>query len=159
MPDKYATVLTSLSILFALGAGGVMALQPAVNGRLAGSCTHPLQASIISFGTGFLALAVVGMLMRVGLPDVKSLSSLPAWAWTGGLLGTYMVTVSLLVAPGLGATRWMALVLTGQITLSIVLDHYGLIGYEQHSLTWQRAIGVILLIAGMVVVMTNWEQK
>jgi hypothetical protein len=36
-----------------------------------------------------------------------------------------MVTVSLLVAPRLGATRWIAFELAGQIALSLVLDHFG----------------------------------
>lgn len=132
-----------------------MAFQPAVNAKLSSQCSHPLQASIISFGTGFVALVSVGLLLQIGLPTVSKLQTLPIWAWGGGLLGTYMVTVSLLVAPGLGATRWIALVLTGQIVLSLVLDHFGLVGYSQHPLTWQRAIGLLCLAVGVVIVMKN----
>ena len=80
---------------------------------------------------------------------------MPLWAWGGGLLGTYMVTVSLLVAPRLAATRWLALVLAGQIMLSLVLDHFGLIGYQQHTLSWQRVAGVLLLLLGLAIVMRN----
>lgn len=141
--------------MFALGAGGVMALQPAVNGRLASQCGHPLQASIISFGTGFLALLAIGTLLRVGTPSAEKLQALPLWAWTGGLLGTYMVTVSLLVAPKLGATRWIALVLTGQIALSILLDHFGLIGYSRQPINGTRLLGVACVIAGVLIVMKN----
>lgn len=144
-----------LGVIFALGAGGVMALQPAVNGRLAGQCGHPLQASIISFGTGFLALLAIGILLRIGTPSLEKLQSLPPWAWTGGLLGTYMVTVSLLVAPKLGATRWIALVLTGQIALSILLDHFGWIGYSRQPINATRLLGVACVIAGVLIVMKN----
>ncbi len=153
--DKSSVLMTTLATLFALGAGCAMAFQPAVNARLSSQCSHPLQASIISFGTGFLALLTVGLFLQVGIPTFSRLGSLPPWAWTGGLLGTYMVTVSLLVAPGLGATRWIALVLTGQITLSLILDHFGLIGYAQHALTWQRVIGLLCLATGVVIVMRN----
>lgn len=144
-----------LGILSALGAGCVMALQPGVNGKLASQCGHPLQASLISFGSGFLAILLVGFVMRIGVPAPAKLQTLPLWAWGGGLLGTYMVTVSLLVAPRLGATRWLALVLAGQITLSLVLDHFGMIGYQQHSINWIRLSGVLLLIVGLVIVMRN----
>ena len=153
--DKYSSLIASLAIVCALGAGGVMALQPAVNGRLTSQCSHPLQASIISFGTGFLMLLAVGGLMQIGLPSIGKLQNLPWWAWTGGILGTYMVTVSLLVAPRLGATRWIALVLTGQIALSLLLDHFGLIGYSQHSFSWLRLTGVLLLALGVLIVMKN----
>ncbi len=153
--DKTSAMMTGLATLLALGAGGAMAFQPAVNAKLSSQCSHPLQASIISFGTGFIALVAVGLLLQIGWPTLSKLQSLPVWAWGGGLLGTYMVTVSLLVAPGLGATRWIALVLTGQIALSLVLDHFGLVGYSQHPLTWQRTAGLLCLAVGVVIVMKN----
>ncbi len=153
--EKYGFLLYSGCIVLALAAGGVMALQPAINGRLASQCSHPLQASVISFGSGFLALLMVCLVLRTGLPDFGQLKNLPAWAWTGGLCGSYMVTVSLLLAPQMGAVRWIALVLAGQIALSLVLDHFGWIGYSQHRLTWTRFFGIALVVAGVLVVMRN----
>ena len=153
--DKSALWTAGLGIVLALGAGCAMALQPAANAKLSSQCSHALQASIISFSTGLLALITVGLLLRIGLPSTANLRTLPAWAWGGGLLGTYMVTVSLTFAPSLGATRWIALVLTGQILLSLFLDHYGLFGYSQHGLTWQRLVGLLCLATGVVIVMRN----
>lgn len=147
--------MTAVATILALGAGCAMALQPAANAKLSTQCGHPLQASIISFSTGLLALIAVGMLLRIGIPATSNLRSLPTWAWGGGLLGTYMVTVSLTIAPSLGATRWIALVLTGQIILSLFLDHFGLFGYAQHGLTWQRLLGLVCLATGVVIVMKN----
>jgi transporter family-2 protein len=151
--ERFSTLAAISAVLLALAAGGVMALQPAVNGRLASQCSHPLQASILSFATGLLALIVVGLCLRVGVPSVDKLQTLPLWAWGGGVLGTYMVTVSLLVAPKLGATRWIALVLTGQIVLSLILDHFGLIGYARQAFSWTRAAGVLFLVVGVLIVM------
>lgn len=153
--DKSTLWMTGLATILALGAGCAMALQPAANSKLSTQCGHPLQASIISFTTGLLALIAVGMLLRIGIPTTTNLRTLPAWAWGGGLLGTYMVTVSLTIAPALGATRWIALVLTGQIILSLFLDHFGLFGYSQHGFTWQRLIGLVCLATGVVIVMRN----
>ncbi len=148
-------MLVSFGAVLALGAGFVMAVQPAVNARLSEHCTHRLQASVISFGTGFLALLIIGTVLQIGIPEFSRLKAVPIWAWSGGILGTYMVTVSLLVAPSLGATRWIALVLAGQVTLSLVLDHFGLIGYQQHTFNWQRLLGVVCLVAGAIIVMKN----
>ncbi len=153
--EQNSTLLLGFAVLLALGAGGAMALQPAVNGRLASQCQHPLQASIISFGTGFAALVVVGAVLGIGLPVPQKLLALPIWAWFGGLLGTYMVTVSLLVAPKLGAVRWIALVLSGQIALSLVLDHFGWIGYPEQPINLYRILGVVLVVLGVFLVMKN----
>lgn len=152
--EKFSGVSTWLGIILGLIAGCVMALQPLVNWRLAGQCGHPLQASIISFATGLIALLLVGLAMRVGYPVPSKLQALPMWAWTGGLLGTYMVTVSMLVAPRLGATRWIALVLAGQITLSLILDHFG-VGYALHTISPQRLAGVLCVVVGVYLVMNN----
>lgn len=153
--DKLPSLVATAGVALALVAGCVMALQPAVNGRLASQCQHPLQASLISFGSGFIALLIVCFALGVGIPSFPSLRSLPWWAWTGGLLGTYMVTVSLLVAPKLGATRWIALVLAGQIALSLLLDHFGFMGYTQHSFSWLRMAGVSCVALGVWIVMNN----
>ncbi len=151
--DKSNLALAWLSILLAVAAGCAMALQPAANARLASRCEHPLQASIISFGTGLIALLAVGWLFQIGFPHPSKLQTLPAWAWTGGLIGTYMVTVSLLVAPRLGATRWIALVLGGQIALSLILDHFGWVGFAQHPMSWLRLTGVLCLFSGVLLIL------
>lgn len=150
--EKLAGVSTWLGVVLALVAGCVMALQPAVNARLAGQCGHPLQASILSFATGLVALLFVGVMMQVGYPAPAKLQTVPLWAWSGGLLGTYMVTVSLLVAPRLGATRWIALVMAGQFALSLVLDHFGA-GYTQHAISSVRVLGVLCIAVGVYIVM------
>lgn len=159
MMDKASAVVASMSIVLALGAGCVMALQPAVNGRLSQHCSHNLQASVISFGVGFAALLIMGFVLQIGMPKLDRLTEVPWWAWTGGLLGAYMVTVSLWVAPSLGATRWIALVLAGQITLSLVLDHFGWLGYAQHPLTLRRVLAVGCLVIGVWGVMKTSDTK
>lgn len=153
--EKASVAVSFVAIALALGAGFVMAVQPAVNAKLASQCSHPLQASLISFATGTLALFIIAMVLGAGLPQPSNLRTLPWWAWLGGLCGTYMVTVSLMVAPDLGATRWIALVLAGQILLSLVLDHYGLIGYAKHPINGLRILGVILTALGVSLVMRN----
>ncbi len=147
--DRMGWMYSALAVL----AGCAIAFQPAANSTLAGRCTHPLQASIISFGTGLLALCVVGLIMRIGTPQISRLADMPLWAWCGGLLGTYMVTVALLAVPKLGAANWVALVIAGQVILSLVMDHFGWAGLGAHPLTWLRMLGAALLAAGVFLVM------
>lgn len=141
--------------VLAICAGFAMAVQPAANSALARRCEHPLQASIISFGSGLIALCLVASVLRVGLPVPSKFAGLPPWAWLGGLLGTYMVTVSLLAAPKLGAANWIALVVAGQLGLSLVLDHYGWIGFRPHPLTWVRFVGACCLAIGVFLVLRS----
>ena len=41
-----------------------------------------------------------------------------------------------------------AATITGQLTLSIVLDRLGVLGLEETPITWERVVGVGLLLAG-----------
>jgi transporter family-2 protein len=141
--------------MLAVMAGFAMAVQPAANGTLAQRCEHPLQASMISFGTGFVALCLVAVVLRIGWPVPSKFWGLAPWAWSGGLLGTYMVTVSLLAAPKLGAANWIALVVAGQVGLSLVLDHFGWLGFNPQPLTWSRFVGACCLAAGVFLVLRS----
>lgn len=151
MTERFVWMMPLLAVV----AGFAMAVQPAANGTLAQRCEHPLQASIISFATGLLALCAVAAVFRVGWPVPSKFTGLAPWAWTGGLLGTYMVTVSLLAAPKLGAANWIALVVAGQLGLSLVLDHYGWMGFKPHPLTWPRVVGACCLAAGVFLVLRS----
>lgn len=139
-----------LPVIFGLVAGASLACQPGVNGFLAKRLHHPIQASVISFGTGFLILLVLSIAMGQFPPKVEGVwRDIPWWAWTGGLIGTFMVTTSLIFGPRIGAVGWLGLVMTGQMIGSVVLDHYGLIGYPQLRINPLRIGGVLLLCAGM----------
>ena len=149
--DRFVWLIPLLAVV----AGFVMAIQPAANAALASRCEHPLQASIISFATGLAALCLVAVVMRVGWPVPSKFVGLPFWAWSGGLLGTYMVTVSLLTAPKLGAANWIVLVVAGQLGLSLILDHFGWLGFKPHPLTWQRFVGAFCLAGGVFLVLRS----
>jgi transporter family-2 protein len=46
----------------------------------------------------------------------------------------------------------MALVVTGQLVFSVVVDHYGWIGFELHPAGWGRILGCVLMIAGFALI-------
>lgn len=75
----------------------------------------------------------------VGIPKRADLAAVPWWAWpSGGLHGLTIFAVF--------ATAGV----TGGAVASILLDNYGLVGFEQHPFTWTRATAVVLLVGGTV---------
>ena len=76
----------------------------------------------------------------------------PAWAWLGGLIGAFYVAVMIFAVPKLGTATAFGVAIAGQIILSAVLDHFGLLGLKTHPLSVLRATGVVLLLAGVVMV-------
>ncbi len=136
----------------ALLAGAILPLQAVINGRLSKELGNPVLASLVSFLVGTVCLVLYCVATRAALPNAQTLARIPAWAWIGGLTGAfYMVGVVSLV-PRLGVSVTMGLVIAGQITLSALLDHFGLFGVEAHPLNAGRACGIVLLAAGVFLV-------
>jgi transporter family-2 protein len=133
-------------------AGAALAAQPGVNGALKARLRFPLHASLVSFVVGTVALVLVCLVWNRSLPTPRDLKGTPWWMLTGGLLGAVVVTCQLLIGPRVGATTWLALLVVCQLVASVLLDHYGLMGYEVHPASWGRLLGVTLLGVGVVLV-------
>ena len=58
----------------------------------------------------------------------------------------------ILLVPKLGAATFIALLVAGQMLASVTLDHFGWIGLAQRPLDLPRAMGVLLLIGGVVLI-------
>ncbi len=138
-------------ILLALVAGATMPVQAGLNLRLKQALGDPIFAALVSFAVGTAALAVYAYALRP-VPTLGMVSSAPWWAWAGGLCGAFFVSVIIILAAQLGATTTMACLLAGQFIAALILDHYGLIGFDVHAISWPRVLGVLLVMAGVVLV-------
>lgn len=132
-------------------AGTAIALQTGVNAQLRVWLGNPLQSALISFAVGTIALALYVLPQRQSW-TLTGEGSRPWWIWTGGLLGAYVVTALILLAPRLGASLLIALVVTGQMITAMVLDHFGLLGFPQQRISLPRLLGGVLLITGVILI-------
>ena len=128
------------------GVGGLIALQAPVNAGL-GKAAGNLGAALVSFavGTLLLALLVVASGKAGGLSGTFDVQ----WYYLlGGLLGAAYVFTALVTVSAIGAGGVAAATITGQLVTSVVLDRLGVLGLEQEPITFERVLGVALLLAG-----------
>jgi transporter family-2 protein len=144
-----------LYIVLAVAAGFCLPTQAGINSRLNLWTQSPILAAAISFAVGTAALIVYAVMLRTPLPSISNLKQYPWWIWSGGLLGAFLVAATIVLAPRLGAAAMVVLVVTGQMIASLVLDHYGLIGYTVHPINAWRVCGVLLLVVGVVLIRTH----
>lgn len=139
-----------LAVVFV--AGALVALQAGVNSQLTRAVGHPVLAATISFlvGTGVLLVGSLGV--SGSWTGIATAAQAPWWVWTGGLMGALFVAVMAWLAPTLGAATLLSVAIAGQTTFALVLDHYGLVGFPQRSMSVGRALGVGLLVAGVVLI-------
>ncbi len=135
-----------LAVLVTACVGGLIALQPAINAGL-GRATGSLPAALVSFAVGTLLLAgIVALSGQAG--GLGSVLDVRWYYLLGGALGAAWVFTALVTVKSIGAGGVAAASITGQLTGSIVLDRLGVLGLEQTPITLERAVGVVLLLAG-----------
>jgi transporter family-2 protein len=141
-----------LLYLAALGAGIAVAVQQVLNGSLRASLNSPAWAGFVSYLGGLLTMIVVLLAMREQMPSWKLVTATPWWAWSGGVLGGVFILLVILLLPSLGATTLLALVVAGQLSAAVIMDHFGAFGLSQHSVSISRLLGVALVIAGVALI-------
>jgi transporter family-2 protein len=139
-----------LAVIMMAAVGGVIALQPPINAGL-GRATGSLAAALVSFLVGTLILALI-----VGLSGQASgLGSTFDVRWyylLGGVLGALWVASSLVAVKSIGAGSVVAATITGQLIGAVVADRLGILGLSETPITFDRALGVALLLVGTYLV-------
>ena len=140
-----------LAVFLGAGAGALVAMQAPINSRL-GKSVGTAQAATFSFLVGTVALLLLASFWHGGLGNLGRVSQVPWWALIGGLLGAVYVSVALVAVRTLGASGLTAVVITGQLAISVVIDRFGLLGIAKQHVGASRIVGLLLLIAGFLLV-------
>lgn len=139
-----------LAIVLTVVAGLLVGLQPPANAALS--------RHVGDFGAALLSAAIssaiIGVvLLLVGEPGrLSAVTHARPEQLLGGLAGAVVVTVSLVAVRPLGAGAVVALLVAAQIVISVVADRLGWFGLHHVGLDAGRLLGVLLVIAGTVLV-------
>jgi len=134
------------AVLLTAVVGGLIALQAPINSML-GKSIGTFQAAFVSFLVGTIALCGIAAFSG-GLGSVAEVRSVPWHYLIGGLLGAAYVTCVLVSVRTLGAGGITAATISGQLTMSVLVDRFGWLGVEREPLSAARVAGILLLAAG-----------
>jgi transporter family-2 protein len=143
---------TLLFSLLAALAGVCATLQPVINAQLRAGLNSAVWANFANFVVGIGAIALTAALLRAPIPQASFAARVPWWGWTGGLLGATYVGLAIVLVPRIGAATYIALLIAGQMIASVLFDHFGVLGLAQRPLDLSRALGVALVIGGVILI-------
>ncbi len=141
-----------LYILIAIAAGAVLPLQAGLNVQLGKSVQQPIFAAFASFLIGSIGLLIYLYILKFNFASIVQTKTVSPIVWIAGILGAFYVAGVIILAPKLGTALTFSLIVTGQMVISLILDHYGLLGLPVKQINWQRMIGVIFLVAGVLLI-------
>ncbi|MEP6944555.1 MAG: DMT family transporter [Acidobacteriota bacterium] len=141
-----------LYLLLAVVAGAMMPTQAAINNKLAVVVDSPILAAFISFFVGTLGLLVYLVVSGTPLGNIASIREAPPITWVGGLLGAFFVTATVVLVPRIGVAMAFSLIIAGQMLVTLVIDHFGLLGVPVKEISLVRVAGILLITAGVVLI-------
>ncbi|MDP4002472.1 DMT family transporter [Methylobacterium sp. NEAU K] len=141
-----------LSSALTLAAGISIVVQQAMNANLRAALGSAAWSGFVSYAVGVVCMTLLALALRDPLPAASVAARIPWWAWSGGLFGAIYIGLAILLVPQIGAGTFLALLVTGQMLASVIFDHFGWIGLAQRPIDVSRALGVALLIGGVILI-------
>jgi transporter family-2 protein len=142
--------MNNLFYLLALGAGLLLPMQIAFNNKLTHYSGNPVTSSLISFSVGTIALLLYSISHFQSFhKSLQQLGNAPGYAWLGGMVGAFYIISTIVASPKIGLALFLALVIGGQLVMSVIVDHYGLLGAVVKPITWLKGIGLLLVFSGI----------
>ena len=141
-----------LSSAFALIAGAFLTVQVGSNTELKKGLGQPLPALLVNYIFGLTAVLIYSLARHVPVPPLDKAVQTPWWGWLGGVAGAVYGLAAIVLASQIGAARLTALVITGQLVCSVILDHFGWLSFEVHTAGIGRIAGCALMIIGLILI-------
>ena len=138
-----------IAILFSLAAGAANPFQSGTNAELKRQLAQPLWATMWVYASGLLGVLLIQAFTREPSPTTAQATATHWWAWTGGLISIVATIAGLMFAQRLGSAIFTGLSITASVVVSILLDHFGLLGLKQHAASPLRVLGGALMVGGI----------
>ena len=141
----------NLAIAFAMAliAGFGVGIQSPINGALGQHVNSGLFAALVSFGVGFLTLAVLNFASG-NVAALRALPSAPWWMFAGGLLGAFAVYSALTNVSKLGALTMVSTILFGQLLAALFIDTFGFGNVSAQALSAPRIMAIFMIGGGII---------
>jgi len=134
-------------------SGLMIAFQARANGELSHRMGNPIEAALVSFGSGLLIISVISFFspaIKKGMKNLRTAVSkreIPIWTLFAGMLGGSFVAVQTQIVPVIGVAIYSVASIAGQTAASLIVDRIGLTGGGKKHITLRRvtAAGVTVL--------------
>jgi transporter family-2 protein len=138
----------------ALFLGVILTVHLSMNGFVGAALNNPRVGNALFWCIGAVGAVLIGLSgwHEGALSGVRNVNPIML---TAGLMGASLVFGIAWLIPQIGAGPGMAVLLAGQLVTGLILSHYGWLGSPVQPVTVIKALGALVMLAGIV--MVTWE--
>jgi transporter family-2 protein len=132
-------------IIVGLIGGAAVGIQSPIAGAM-GQKVGGTASSFIIHLSGMILSGV--LLVLLGGEKIRNWNTLPWYMLGAGVFGVILYQTINITLPKLGSTMMVTLIITGQLVIGVIIDHFGWLGVPAHPVSVSRIIGVLALLGG-----------
>ncbi len=141
-----------MGVIFSIIAGAAMSVQGVMNTRLSDKIGL-YESNAFVQGTAFLLSLIA--LWILGKGSFRAIADVNKFYLLGGALGL-VITITVMLGIGkLSPTVAISVILISQLFVAAVIDAFGLMNSEKIAFTWNKYVGMALMIGG--VLLFKWK--
>jgi transporter family-2 protein len=148
------SLVTLLHMALAFGLGALGGIHIPMNGALSLRIGSSLFATWIFYGVAFAAASVL-CLIQWDARAVLALRHAPLWYYMAGLISLAVVGGQTWLITRIGAINLFVMIFTAQMTVRMVISHFGWFGSPVSPVQWSKLAGAALLMAGTVLMVRD----
>jgi len=147
-PAKESIAVSSylLALIIAVIAGASMAFQGSLNAVL-GKYVGLLETTLIVHVVGLIVIGIL-FTFQLGEGGLAQATSAPWYTYIGGALGVVIIFGVAAAIPMAGVAKATTAIIVTQLTMAMLIDHFGWFGLEVLPFNLYKGIGLIFLAIG-----------
>lgn len=141
---------TGIYIIFALLIGLISSVYMPMNSSVSKYLGSPLTASVTFYAVALITSIVLFLLFgeRETLNNIKSV---PPYLFLTGFVSAFIVLSITFLIPVIGIRKLAIMTIAGQITMAMIVSHFGVLESPVDPITTRKLVGAGLLFIGAIV--------
>jgi transporter family-2 protein len=135
-----------LLILIGLAGGVAVGLQSPMASMITQRLGMFESVFIVHLGGALIALVPI---LFFGGGKLAQWRSVPWYVLGAGVFGLIVIAAISYMIPRVGVAASVTTIVAGQVSIGVILDHFGLLGAMQRSIDPPRALGLAIVLVGV----------
>ncbi|BCB02661.1 DMT family transporter [Bacillus sp. KH172YL63] len=137
----------SILILLASVIGGItLSAQSSINGAFSKKA-GTYESTFLTFGTGALMLSIIVLFFGHG--DILAILDAPTWQLSAVWFGVGYLFLTILAVPKIGVIAANVSTVIGQLSMGMLIDHFGWFGGLHVPFDFKRIAAIILMMIAL----------